>query len=77
MYIQGLNFLIVFFSHKNKVFTSLRNWEKVFGCDVCLVNFFFICCFHQVYFCLEGGTFKSYNSRAIDTIPIKIGQSLD
>ena len=49
----------------------------MFGCGVCLVNSFFICCFHKVYFCLEGGTFKSYNSRAIDSIPIKIGQSLD
>ena len=39
--------------------------------------FFFKHCFHKVYFCLEAGTFKSYNSRAIYSIPIKVGQSLD
>ena len=64
MYVQGLNFSIFIFFHKNKVFTvtfqtkknhskrskySLRNWEKVFGCGVCLFSeFFFKRCFHKV-----------------------------
>ena len=82
VYVLGLNFLILIFFHKNKVFTvtfqtnkksfkkskySLRNWEKVFGCGVCfLVNFFFKHCFHKVYFCSEGSTKVQLKSDLFD-----------
>ena len=95
VYVQGLNFSIFIFFHKNKVFTAAFQTKKIIKKEqifaeklgkgvwvqclfVCLGNFFFFkCCFHKVYLCLEGATFKSYNSRAIYSIPIKIGQLLD
>ena len=88
MYIQGLNFSIFIFFHKNKIFTvtfqtkKFIQKEQIFteklGKGVwvrCLFSEFFFP--SAVYFCLEGGTFKSYNSRSIYSIPIKIGQLLD
>ena len=66
VYVQGLNFSILIFFHKNKVFTVtfqtkkksfkkgkylLRNGEKVFGCGVCLFSeFFFQALFSQSFY---------------------------